>query len=311
MKFDRRHPSTSAPPFEVTARPAFVGRARLFSSLLCGLVVGCGLVQVNGKTLGGEPKGSAPLKESASDSPSSDAERAPVNRAHPRKDAASDASVARDRRDDTPAPAVPTVDHGDGAVRLPARFAPAFVLAFFDCALATGGAKADVYLACAREKRTSMICRWVSNNILALDVARDGSVDAFAATIETDRASKIAFSTPRAITRVRIEPQDYNATLVRSEASPQPGTCKGRYLTTADYKEMLREGEKAVAKQQEERERQEAADGAADDEPRGQARDTKAAPKGIGEQCAWNDDCKSKHCGTLSSGQLHKCVSKP
>ena len=37
----------------------------------------------------------------------------------------------------------------------------------------------------------------------------------------------------------------------------------------------------------------------------------KPEPKGLGEKCAFNGECKSNHCGTLSSGQLHKCVSKP
>lgn len=36
----------------------------------------------------------------------------------------------------------------------------------------------------------------------------------------------------------------------------------------------------------------------------------KPEPKGLGEKCQFNSDCASKICGTLSSGSLHKCVSK-
>jgi hypothetical protein len=38
--------------------------------------------------------------------------------------------------------------------------------------------------------------------------------------------------------------------------------------------------------------------------------DAKKAKKGLGETCKFNDDCTSKKCGTISSGSLHKCVSR-
>jgi hypothetical protein len=38
--------------------------------------------------------------------------------------------------------------------------------------------------------------------------------------------------------------------------------------------------------------------------------DSKKQKKALGEKCQYNDDCASKKCGTLSSGSLHKCVSR-
>jgi hypothetical protein len=68
-----------------------------------------------------------------------------------------------------------------------------------------------------------------------------------------------------------------------------------------------------AAEREEDRRAQEARDRARAAEPdrnQGGNGSKKVELKGLGEKCGSNFDCKSKHCGTLSSGQLHKCVSK-
>jgi hypothetical protein len=44
--------------------------------------------------------------------------------------------------------------------------------------------------------------------------------------------------------------------------------------------------------------------------PSGASSGEKKDLKGLGGTCQYNSECASKHCGTLSSGQHHKCVSR-
>jgi hypothetical protein len=99
------------------------------------------------------------------------------------------------------------------------------------------------------------------------------------------------------------------------------GACVSRVCSTCrDAKdcgagEVCTSDETCVSKEALERQRQANAEWDAnhknDNKPQSGGPAPKPKPKGIGEKCDWNEDCQSKHCGTLSSGQHHKCVSKP
>jgi hypothetical protein len=66
-----------------------------------------------------------------------------------------------------------------------------------------------------------------------------------------------------------------------------------------------------AAERDADRQAQEARDRARAAEPQtGGASTKKPELKALGEKCGSNFDCKSKICGTLSTGQLHKCVAK-
>jgi Ricin-type beta-trefoil lectin domain len=208
----------------------------------------------------------------------------------------------------------PKVEEGDGAVDIPAPFRVSFAVLFFKCGFVLPKGKGSrsediaertVALGCARSKKKAVTC--------AIHVPRlgEGDVGGFEASIAADTPDMLEFSTPAGVVKVqtipnwRDKPNKPSSTLTQRRPNGPPVVCSGAYATGTEWEELM-------APKPEEDERQDTSV-RSDPAPRENrpAAPSKPAPKGNGEKCKWNEDCKSKHCGTLSSGQLNKCVAKP
>ncbi|HPH66334.1 MAG TPA: hypothetical protein PLF40_11335 [Kofleriaceae bacterium] len=269
--------------------------------LLGSLMVGCGLVQINGKPLGGETHSSPPQKAEPREFESNEtAEPAPPHKHQPKDSGDVDSGPRR-----ASPVATPTVDHSDGVVVLPAGFSPAYVLFYYDCPIATGGANVDVFLACGRTKKKSMVCRWVGSSMFALDPAGDEEAskqksDAFSATVLVDNSNTLSFATASSGTSVQIKLKAEQSTLTRRADNGEAVVCKGTSETAAQFTQILAKFRKDVeARRAAEEEENRVNEGREQNEPE-RTRPTSSSPRPKGSErgrmCGKDSDCQSGSC---------------